>query len=293
MRTPSSSQLSQTDLEHGRSTSSTEPSLPLKVPALLSTLALISIVLLALVGGGLFFFPQFIQDRWIWPLTPFNTRFLGAIYLTALVSLTNLIFGNRAVLARLIVPMMWIFTTVVLLASCLHLEQFSPLRRASDLWFWVYLIDCVGASYYLGYFKERSFPNLRQLPALWPAVLGIQAGLLGVYGLGFLIFPETTSSTWSWPLDSFHARLYSSIFLTGAVGSALLAKRASAAECRALGVIQITFSGLVLAGVGIVDSAVNKMDWRLLANWIWVGAISLPGIIGLGLILQVRRQSES
>lgn len=283
MKTPSN-RLRQTGTENGRSISNAELSPTPKLPALLRVLALVSIVLLALVGGSLFFFPTLIQDRWIWPLTPFNTRFLGAIYLTALASLASLVY--RPALARLVVPMMWIFTTVVLLSSCLHLEQFNAARRASDLWFWVYFIDCVGASYYLGYFRGASFEGGRSLPSLWPLVLGVQAGLLGAYGLGLFVFPAATSSTWSWPLDVFHARLYSSIFLTGAIGSALLSKRATAAECKALGLVQIAFSILVLVGVGMVDSQINKMDWGLLSNWIWLWAIALLGIVGLGLMSQ-------
>lgn len=252
-------------------------------------LALVSIVLLLLVGGGLFFFPGFFGSRWLWQLTPFNLRFLGAIYLTSLVALLNLVLARRDTLIRLIVPMMWVFTTIVLLVSCLHLEQFTASRRATDIWFWLYLIDCVGASYYLGFFKQESFTGLRKLSRPWSAGLGVQAGLLGVYGLGLLIFPDTTSSSWSWFLDTFHARLYSSIFLSGAVGSALISQRAKAIECRAMGIIQIAFSVFVLAGVWVVDSAVGRMDWSLIQNWIWLGVMVLFGIVGLGLIYESRR----
>lgn len=255
-----------------------------KLPALLLSLSLVSIVLLVLVGGALFFFPAFSQSRWLWPLAPYNTRFLGAIYLTALVSLTSMVLGRHAGVARLVVPMMWIFTTVVLLVSCVQLEQFAVARKATDIWFWLYLIDCIGASYYLAYFRQQSFVGLSRLPRLWSVGLGIQAGLLGAYGLGLLIYPETTSSTWSWPLDIFHARLYSSIFLTGAVGSAMLSRWATAAECRALGAVQLAFSALVLAGVWVVDRAAGKIDWSLWGNWVWIGAIALLGAVGISLL---------
>ncbi|EDX83546.1 hypothetical protein S7335_726 [Synechococcus sp. PCC 7335] len=263
-----------------------------RLPFVLWLLSVISIILLILVGGGLFFFPDFSRPIWLWSLTPFNLRFLGAIYLTALVALANLVLAKRAALIRLIVPMMWVFTTVVLLVSCLHIEQFNAGRKTTDIWFWLYLIDCVGASYYLGYIKQISFGGLCRLPLAWSVALGVQAGLLGVYGLGLLIFPEVTSSSWSWPLDVFHSRLYSSIFLTGAIGSAILSVRANAIECRALGVIQVAFSGWVLAGVWVVDSAVKKIDWSLSSNWVWLGAIALPGIFGIGLILQSQNGRE-
>ena len=108
------------------------------IPFPLWIMALISSLLLLLVGGSLFFCPDFARSRWLWPLTPFNTRFLGAIYLTALIALTLLLLIRRAVPARLIVSMMWVFTTVILLVSCLQTEQFDMNRRATAIWFWLY-----------------------------------------------------------------------------------------------------------------------------------------------------------
>ena len=258
------------------------------LPTLLLTLIIISIVLLTLVGGGLFFFPEFSQARWLWPLAPFNTRFLGAIYLSALVGLASLVLAKQAMLTHLIIPMMWVFTTVVLTVSCLQLQQFTVGRRATDIWFWLYLIDCVGASYYLGYYRQQTRrqtdEGLRRLSRPWSVGLGLQAGLLGAYGLGLFLMPETIGGWWPWPLDPFHSQLYSSIFLTGAVGAAILSYRATAIALKALGAIQITFSLFVLVGVWVVDRAVNRIDWSAWGNWVWVGAIALLGLMGLGLI---------
>jgi len=259
---------------------------PTTLPPILLALTATSIVLLIVVGGALFCFPSFAQSHWLWPLKPFNTRFLGAIYLTALVGLSSLVFSRRIALARLVIPMMWVFTTVVLMVSCLQLQQFNAQRKATDIWFWLYLVDCVGASYYWGYIRFHHFSGLRRLPAPWSAVLGVQSGILGAYGLSLLLTPAATGSAWLWPLDVFHAQLYSSIFLTGAVGSALLSRWATAAEARALGAVQVTFSSFVLLGIWLVDREVQTIDWGLFVNWAWVSAIALLGLIGLGLIKQ-------
>ena len=254
------------------------------LPPLLLAIVIVSIVLLIIVGGVLFCFPEFAQARWVWPLKPFNTRFLGAIYLTALVGLSSLVLSRRSALARLIVPMMWVFTTVVLMVSCLQLQQFDAGRKATDIWFWLYLVDCVGASYYWGYFRSYNFVGLRRLPLPWALGLGVQSGLLGMYGLSLLFAPVVTGGAWMWPLDVFHAQLYSSIFLTGAVGSALLSRWATVAEIRTLGAVQLTFSSLVLLGIWLVDKDIQGINWGLFVNWVWVGAIALLGLIGLGLI---------
>ena len=181
---------------------------------------------------------------------------------------------------------MWIFTTVVLTVSCLQLQQFTAERRATDIWFCLYLIDCIGASYYLGYYRQQTYEDLRRLPRPWSITLGLQAGFLGAYGLGLFLMPEAIGSWWPWPLDPFHSQLYSSIFLTGAVGAAVLSYRATAIALKALGAIQLTFSIFVLLGVWIVDKSVSKIDWSALANWVWVGAIALLGIAGIALIQQ-------
>ncbi|NJM99206.1 MAG: hypothetical protein HC800_20560 [Phormidesmis sp. RL_2_1] len=258
----------------------------LALPPMLLTMVMASIVLLILVGGTLFCFPEFAQSRWVWPLKPFNTRFLGAIYLTALVGLVSLVISRRVALTRLIMPMMAVFTTIVLMVSCLQLQQFEPGRRATDIWFWLYLVDCVGAGYYCGYFSAYHFPRLRRLPGLWPIGLGVQSGILGVYGWSLLFSPVAAGSAWLWPLDVFHAQLYSAIFLAGSLGSALLSRRATTAETKTLGAIQVTFSSLVLLGIWLVDRVAQRIDWGLWVSWAWVGAIALLGLIGLGLISQ-------
>ncbi|MEL6469996.1 MAG: hypothetical protein AAFQ74_09730 [Cyanobacteria bacterium J06623_4] len=256
------------------------------LPPMLLVMVVISIVLLIIVGGALYCFPDYAQSRWVWPLKPFNTRFLGAIYFTSLVGLVSLVISGRMALARLIIPMMAVFTTIVLMVSCLQLQQFEVGRRATDLWFWLYLADCVGAAFYCGVLSTYRFADLRRLPTPWTVCLGIQAGILGAYGLGLLFSPVATGGAWLWPLDVFHAQLYSSIFLAGALGSALLSRRATSVETRALGAIQVTFSSLVLLGIWLVDKEVQRLDWGLFVNWAWIGAIALLGLIGLGLIKQ-------
>lgn len=259
------------------------------LPPMLLAMVMVSIVLLIIVGGMLFCFPELGQSRWVWPLKPFNTRFLGAIYLTSLVGLVSLVVSRSVSLARLIIPMMSVFTTIVLLVSCLQLQQFNAERRITDIWFWLYLVDCVGATYWCGYLKSYNFLGLRRLPTSWAVGLGIQSGILGAYGLSLFFSPGAAGAAWLWPLDVFHAQLYSAIFLAGALGSAMLSRWATAAETRTLGLIQVTFSALVLLGTWLVDKEVQGIDWGLFVNWAWVGAIALLGVFGLGLI----RQSSS
>ena len=254
------------------------------IPTPLGIMALISSLLLVRVGGSLFFFPDFARPYWLWPLTPFNTRFLGAIYLTSLAALTILLITRRALPARLVVPMMWVFTTIILLVSVLQSEQFDMNRRATSIWFGLYIADCVGSSYYVWRYRRQTLAGLPKLPSRWSVYLQLQAGFLSVYGLGLLLLPALFGSFWPWPLDVFHSQLYSAIFLTGAMGAILLSQKAAPVELFTLGAIQVAFSSLVTAGTLVVDVAVQRIDWGLFENWAWMGAIALLGIAGLGLI---------
>ncbi|MEM6434656.1 MAG: hypothetical protein AAF773_12515 [Cyanobacteria bacterium P01_D01_bin.115] len=261
------------------------------MPMPLVIMALISSLLLLLVGGSLFFFPEFARPRWVWSLTPFNTRFLGAIYLASLVALSMLLVTHRRALAiRLMVPMMWVFTTVVLVVSCLQIEQFDLTRRTTAIWFGVYAADCLGSSYYLWHYRKLIFTVSQPLPRRWQRYLQWQAAILGVYGFGLLLLPAQFGLFWPWPLDALHCQLYSGMFLTGAAGAVLLSRQATAMELWAFGLIQLTLSGLVLASVVIVDISVRRINWGSFGNWAWMGAVLLLAIAGLVLVLASRSE---
>jgi len=91
----------------------------------------ISALLLVLVGGALFFFPEFARPRWVWKIAPYNTGFLGAVYLSALVPLSVLLWVRRWSPARAILPMLWTFVTQLLVVSFLYSEAFDFQRRAT------------------------------------------------------------------------------------------------------------------------------------------------------------------
>ncbi len=256
-------------------------------------MALISSLLLVLVGGSLFFFPEAARSRWVWSLTPFNTRFLGAIYLTSLVGLSILLVTRRVLSVRLIVPIMWIFTTVVFVVSCLQIEQFDLARRATAIWFGLYAADCFGSSYYLWHYRRQIFMVSGHLPRHWHLYLQLQAAFMGIYGFGLLLLPTLFGGFWPWPLDVFHCQLYSAIVLTGAAASALLTRQPTPMQLCMLGLIQTTLSGLVLAGVVIVDIAVRAINWVSFNTWAWMGTFALLGIVGLALMLEARSLSPN
>src|SRR5690606_35057698 len=103
---------------------------------------------LGVVGGGLFFLTEPLGQELTWELTPFNARFLGAVYLASLLSTLLLVVANRWSPARVVVPMIFLFTTIVLAVSVLNLSRFTGPLFATVLWFLLYVGIPLNAGYH-------------------------------------------------------------------------------------------------------------------------------------------------
>lgn len=254
------------------------------MPLLLRLVVLVAWLLLLAAGMSLLGMPDFARSRWAWTLTPLNAGFLGAIYLSAIVPLTVLLVTNRWAPARLVLPMLWVFTTVILVVSCLYLDRFQWQRRLTGIWFGIYTVLPIAATYYL--WRYRRLPPANSIP-ISPAVqayLRLQAIVLGCYGAGLLLVPTWINHSWTWKLDAFHSQLYSAIFLTGAVGAWIVSATTAAVELFTLGLTQTCLGGFALWGVIRVDMAVRKIPWGLPTTWLWLGLFVVLTMAGLGLI---------
>ena len=108
-----------------------------------------AVILVLLVGAGLFFVPDMVKPRWPWPLAPFNARFLGSFYLAEMVAMVALLVWNRWSPARMILVMAFVFTLVVTATSLVNLDHFNFGRKASWLWFAVYAGSAIVAGLFL------------------------------------------------------------------------------------------------------------------------------------------------
>jgi hypothetical protein len=245
------------------------------------------IVALVLAGGSsLLFTPGFISQRWLWDLTPFNTRFLGAIYLTELAAIGVLVVVNRWSPARLVLPLAFIFTALVSLVSVLHLDRFDVQRLATWAWFVLY-VGSAGVTAYLLWRYRRLAPADPTPPARgWQRYFQAQGGIMGFYGLGLLLLPATFSAVWPWSIDPFHAQMYSAIFIIYAAGAYILLRAAAPLEFFTLGLAQSLFGWGVILGVVIVDASMHRMDWSAWSVWVWMAAFAGLGGAGLAMIWQ-------
>jgi len=97
---------------------------------------------------------------------------------------------------------------------------------------------------------------------------------------GALLFPLVVSSTWPWPVDPFHAQVYSAIFLAGAGGTYLVWKSAPREELLVLGLAQFLVGLLAVLGLVITDAQVHKIDWAATKTLCWLALFGWIGISG-------------
>ena len=256
------------------------------------TTLLVAIEALILLTAGvvLYCLPLWDGLRWPWALRPYNTVFLGGIYWAAFAVVSLQLLQRRWVPARLIQPMIFVFSLVLLLVSLAYPGEFNFQRRLVKSWFLVYTVVPLGAA--------LSFAQLRRIVAvrdrssfngLRPSRRTVQGlrlkaiALVG-YGVAMLAIPAIAAAFWPWWIDSFHARLYSAIFLATGLANWQLSRLASAHEWVVLGIAELLLGALPLWGIFNLDRMVGKIDWSLSGTWIWFGLLGLWAIAGLALI---------
>ena len=258
------------------------------ISALLRAVTWLEVVILAWAGGGLLLYPPSVTVVWPWSLTPFNARYLGALYAAALIAAFMQSRSGRWSPARIVTPMIFIFTLIVTVYSFVHLGRFDMARVESWVWFVLYVGVCLNAGVHLWLYRGRRSraPLYASLAAR--LLLSIEIGTLGAYGIGLLIVPEVASRFWPWKLDAFHAHLYSVTFITPAVGAWLLLRGGDRNQWLTLGLTQAAWGLLPIIGLLIVDSSVRRVQWTAGGAWLWIGLFATMFAIGMWMIVRSR-----
>jgi hypothetical protein len=259
-------------------------------PRLSPLVRIFALIVLAvlLIGSLLFLLPDPLLPRWPWQLTPFNTRFLGSVYMAEFVGLGALALWTRWAPARVVLLMALVFTAEVSAVTLVYFDRFDPARRATWIWFTVYIGSAAVSAYFLWLYHKLAPGNRISLSAPWRSFLLAEALVLGLYAVGLLVLPETFSAFWPWRLDDFHARIYSGIFFTGAAGAAALSAAASPIEMRVYGASQAAFSLCAVLGLVIVDTSVHRVDWSSAGTWLWIGGFTAIFLAGAAVAWQSR-----
>jgi len=139
------------------------PTLHPRLTPLLRSFTLVELAVLIAAGFALLILPDLARDQWPWTPAPFNTAFLGAIYTTSLVPVAAMLVGSRAPL-RVVLPMLAVFTAIVLIVSLFYLEQFQLDRWSNWVWFPLYVLLPINASYHIWLYRRMSPVSLTPTP---------------------------------------------------------------------------------------------------------------------------------
>ncbi|MGE0238045.1 MAG: hypothetical protein AB7S59_04935 [Parvibaculaceae bacterium] len=247
--------------------------------------------LVVLIAGPLLLFaPAVIVPRWPWAITPFNARFLGAVYVAEFFSLLVLFIYNRWSPGRAALVVAFVFTFVVSIASLIHLSSFAGVRRVT-VWFILYI----------GYalLPAGALLLYHRLPAVAPLAAGgnlsrimpVAGVLLVLYGAALFVAPGAAAGFWPWPIDAMHGRIYSAVFLAPGIGLLLLSRSAAREE--------YLVGGVFLAGLGLfailsfilAHLQTGRASFTSPGTWAWIVLFAAIGALGLRMIRAWRERS--
>ena len=257
-----------------------------RISVVLRAVTWLEVAILAWAGGGLLFYPPIMAPFWPWPLAPFNLRYLGALYTAALVAALLQAWSGRWSPARVVTPMIFLFTLVVTIFSFVHLDRFDLYRVEPWIWFVLYVGVCLNAGVHLWLYRQLPPPDPTRPQGGLRALLSIEVLLLGVYGLALLVAPTAASSFWPWKLDTFHAQLYSVTFLTPALGAWVLLRGAARCEWLTLGLTQAGWGLLPIFGLVWVDATVKRVDWNSVGTWSWLALFAAMFVVGAAMVVR-------
>jgi hypothetical protein len=261
-----------------------------QIPKLLFWVTAFESLVLLVAGTGLLLFRSIIGPEWPWQLSAFNALLLGAIYSASLLATVTTVAVRRWAPARIVVPMIFLFTTIVLGVSIGYLYRFEAGKYSTWLWFLLYIAIPANAFYHMALSRGTRAYFPFPLEARWRFALLVPPMLLGLYGFGLLVAPDTFSGFWPWAIDAFHGRMYSVLYLTPALGTALLWRSAADIELLTLG-MTMSLGGIIpIAGLAIVNASAAKVNWYLVGTWMWIGSFAILFLCGLGLLWCSRDQ---
>lgn len=242
-----------------------------RISAVLLGVTWLEVAILLWAGLGLLLYPPIMEPFWPWPLAPFNLRYLGALYAAALIAALLQAGSGRWSPARVVTPMIFLFTLVVTICSFIHIERFDLHRPEAWIWFILYVGVCLNAGVHLWFYRNLPLPQPGGHPRGGTrTVLWVVAIALGAYGLALLAAPAGASGFWPWKLDAFHAQLYSVTFLTPALGAWIVLRGTTRSDLQTLGLTLAGWGLLPILALFLADAAVKRVHWDLAGTWLWL-----------------------
>ena len=262
------------------------------VPSFLRLVTIVESIVVGVTATVLFFLPSVGNAIWAWAIPPFNSRYVGAIYFAAFLPLVIFAISGRWSPGRLVLWMIFAFTTSIGLVMLIHIPNFDWGRPATYAFWFLYIFLPFNSAFFIYRLRDLKVAGGKNIAASWQTLLLGITIVLGLYGIGLLIMPETLTAFWPWTIDAFHGRIYAATFITPAVGAWLIYKQSTVSERLVLGLTLLALGVLSIIGViwtSATVPAARQIDYSSLGTWVFFGMNIASGLAGLGLIISTRK----
>ena len=240
------------------------------------------------VGLWGFFIPGHVDKAIPWLVPPLHARFIGAIYLSAVVIMSASMLARHLEEVQVSNIIVSVWTGALFVISLFYLNEFDFSRGPVWFWFGAYIAyPLIGFWYAWINRNTRTQATGSSLPSWIQTALLIQGMLLTFIALALLFVPDFMLTIWPWKVTRMLIQIYSGPFLAFGIGSLLLSRQQTWSALR------IVVSGFfVLAFGALIASTIHRslFSFASPAAWIWFGGFALLLVLHASMILLNRTQ---
>lgn len=272
--------------DQGVATDRFQPVAPL-TRALLGVIA----VLVFLAGIQLFVLSDATDRYFAWTIRPpLTAAFLGAGFWASLVAVGIALRGRHWASVRSTAPVVMTATTVLLLATLMHLDRFhfsSPdLLPWLAAWAWLIVYVVVPPVFLLTWYRQVQTPGdtppeHSPLPAWLRTALAV-AAIVGIgTGIALFVLPASVAAWWPWAITELTGQAIAAWVLAIGVASAAILRENDLDRSRVALAALAAFAVLQLVALARFSSDV---DFGRPAAWVYIAflvLLALAAVVGL------------
>lgn len=231
--------------------------------------------------------PERVDKAIPWLVPPLHARFIGAIYLSAVLIMGWAMLAQKFDDVRVVTIVVSIWTGALFIISLFYLNTFDFSRGPTLFWFGAYIAYPI-IGFWIAWTQRaaRDESNEPALPAWIRTYLLVQGILLTILSLALFFAPNLMLTVWPWEVTRMLVQIYSGPFLSFGIGSLLLSRQRTWSEVR------IGVAGIFLLAVGVLVASFMHRSLFTASSpstLIWFGGFTLVAIVLGAAILRGRK----
>lgn len=229
------------------------------------------------VGIWGFFIPEHVDKAIPWLVPPFHARFIGAIYLSAVIIMGGSTMARHYAEVRIAVFMIAIWTGALFVISLFYLGEFDFSRKQVWFWFGAYIVYPLIGFWLTWIHRTAQDKSAGASSPNWIRKYFLEQGvLITILALALLLMPEIMVNVWPWKITRMLAQIYSGPFLAYGLGSVMLSRQRNWSEVR------IVALGFLVLAIGVLAASIIHRSLFSPSNpatWIWFGGFSVIALV--------------